>query len=347
MIRTLIPGALYGEMLPSGHFVALIKDVHYVTHAGVVAFPPGETFGPVFPRCTDVEGFRFAAQAHDTLNPATWEWDVAAGGWVSYPPPCCGVSPVIYDHDGVLHRSDCGPGVGSQGYRYVNEANIIVSGDATYRIDLGAGRFLFEYTALAELLIGQAAYDGGGVQVWDGVRLLQLETGDCRFIRANRDGDIVALAFTRPEGVVLIRTTMAELRALPPVVLPVPPDPTPIPPVPPDPPQPQPEPPGPQPIPPIPVPSPSHAGDLLMFSVFTDPTKQLLAVKGPKSVSGGGTVLENMDGTIVSIQPDGRVESRPADADGGFERCNVAGSVATWKPGDKPFTFGWVSVDKL
>lgn len=79
-----------------------------------------------------------------------------------------------------------------------------------------------------------------------------------------------------------------------------------------------------------------------MFSVFTDPTKQLLAVKGPKSVSNGGTVLENLDGTIVSIQPDGSVQTRPAGADGGYERCTVNGNVATWKPAEKFYTFGWV-----
>jgi hypothetical protein len=197
-----------------------------------VPFPPGETFGPLFVRCTNINGFRFAGQAHDSTDPACWEYDPEEedDGWWSYQPPCCGVSPVIYDRDGVLHRSDCGPGLGSQGYRYVTDANVIVSGDATYRIDLGSGRSLFEYTDVGGLLIGQAAYDGGGVQVWDGTVLRQLETGDCRFIRANRDGDTVALAFTRPEGVVLMQTTVAELRTLPPVVTPEPPvtDPRPI-----------------------------------------------------------------------------------------------------------------------
>lgn len=121
------------------------------------------------------------------------------------------------------------------------------------------------------------------------------------------------------------------------------PDPGPTPPKPdppkPDPPKPDP----PKPIPPDPPkPIPVTKGDFLMFSIFADPTKQLLAVKGPKAVSNGGTVLENLDGTIVSIQPDGRVETRPSGADGGYERCTVNGNVATWKPGDKYYTFGWV-----
>ena len=253
MTRFVIAGGLYGDHLPSGEFCVTVPGVHCTTHLGLVALPPGETFGPTFPRCTRVEGFRFTGQAHDTENPAAWEWDslnltAAGSGWDSYPPPACGVSAVIYDNDGVLHRSDCGPGVGSQGYRYVTPDNVIISGDATYSIDLGAGRKLFEYTDVGGLLIGQAAYDGGGAQVWDqeNEALLQLEFGSCRFVNAHRLGDVVSLAFTRPEGVVLMLTSMAELRALPVAVPQEPPDPGPEPP---EPELPNPEPPEPEPAP--------------------------------------------------------------------------------------------------
>lgn len=215
MNRRVIPGAWYGDHLPTGEWCAIVPTIGVSSHLGLdPLLPPGEPWGVGFIRCTAVNGFRFAGQAHSTTNPAVWEWDSDDRAWEAYPPPACGVSPVIYDRGGLLHRSDCGPGVGSQGYRYVTDQNVIISGDATY----GPWYGLFEYTDLGDgLWIGQAAYDGGGVQVWDGTTLRQLEPGDCRFVRANRAGDVVALAFTRPEGVVLIQTTMAKLRALPPV----------------------------------------------------------------------------------------------------------------------------------
>lgn len=210
MTRDLIAGGMYGDCLPSGFFCVLIPKSHCLTHLGIVPLPIGETYGPLFVRCTDVGGFRFAGQAHDSENPAAYER--VGSAWAALPPPCFGVSPVIYDLNGVLHCSN--GSVGSQGYRYVNAQNQIISGDATY----GPFHGLFEYTYLEDgLWIGQGATDGSGVRAWDGVTLRQLELGNCRFIRANRVNDRVALAFSRPEGVVLIQTTMAELRALPPV----------------------------------------------------------------------------------------------------------------------------------
>ncbi len=86
----------------------------------------------------------------------------------------------------------------------------------------------------------------------------------------------------------------------------------------------------------------------MYFSLFTDPTKKLLAVKAVSPVSNGGTVLENVDGTIVSIQPDGSVQTRPPGADGGYERCQINGNGATWQPAPGVYyTFTFVLVDKL
>ena len=79
-----------------------------------------------------------------------------------------------------------------------------------------------------------------------------------------------------------------------------------------------------------------------MLSTFSDPNKKMLVIKGVKKISGEVSVLENLDDTIVSIQPGGEVESRPAGADGGYEKCRVQGSVATFKPVDKFYTFAFV-----
>jgi hypothetical protein len=217
MTRTVIAGAWYGDYLPSGAFCATVPRSHIQTHLGIVPLPPGESFGIGYPRCTDIGGFRFAGQAHDTLNPAAWERIGAS--WRAIAPPCLGVNPTIYDALGVLHSSD--GSVGSQGYRYCTPANVLVTGDATY----GPFHGLFEYTQLADdLWIGQGADDGTGVRVlqltldaaaravWT---LRQLELGTCTFVRANRVDETVAIAFSKPEGVHLVMTSMAELRALP------------------------------------------------------------------------------------------------------------------------------------
>src|SRR6185436_13253293 len=223
MTPNLVPGAWYGDYLPTGEWVATIPNVGLWTHLGNVGLPPGEPWGLGFPRCTAIGGFRFAGQAHTTLSPACWEWDpTTREGWVSYGPPCHGTQPTIYDREGVLHRSDGRPGVWADGYRYVTPENVIVSCNST----IGPFHGLFEYTQLAaDCWIGHAAYDGGGLQVLTcdemGVfTLRQGPLGDCRFVNANRDGDVVAIAFSNEQGVVLIMTTMVELRALPPVVPP-------------------------------------------------------------------------------------------------------------------------------
>lgn len=324
MTRDLVTGGMYGDHLPSGGWCVLIPQQMVLTHLGALALPPNDRFGPLFVRATDVNGFRFAGQAHDTLNPACWEYD---SQWISYPPPACGVSPVIYDHDGVLHRSDCGPGVGSQGYRYVDSQNQLVSGDATY----GPFHGLFEYTDLGDgLWIGQAAYDGGGVQVWDDTHanqlpiLRQLETGNCRFIRANRAGEVVALAFTRPEGVVLIATTMAELRALPPVVT-KPVDPPIIPPVDPiDPPvgpvEPPIVPPKPEPIPP--TPEPPKEPEMIAYA---PPVPGFLAGELVDNDNGTVSVLKP-NGKYLCVTPDGGIEER--DSPGGLWESFTQGATS-------------------
>jgi len=69
------------------------------------------------------------------------------------------------------------------------------------------------------LIIGQGNPDLGvpeGALVWDGKMLRVLELGSRRFINAHVAGEAISLAITRPEGVVLIQTSEAALRALPP-----------------------------------------------------------------------------------------------------------------------------------
>lgn len=238
MTRTPYPGAWYADATPSGAYVVFTPSVGFQTSAGPVALPPGEPWGAGYVRCTDVGGLRFAGQAHSTIEPACWEW--TGLGWFSFPQPCAGVSPCLYDLSGNLLRSD--GSVGSQGYRYAwpngTPSGEIVSGDATY----GPWHDLSQYSQAGDSLwIGQAMQDGGGVLVWDGSVLRQLEAGVTTFIRVQVEGEQVAVAFNNNVGCVIYQLTQAELLALP-VYTPPSPEPKPVPT-----PQPKPE--------PIPMPS--------------------------------------------------------------------------------------------
>lgn len=52
------------------------------------------------------------------------------------------------------------------------------------------------------------------------------------------------------------------------------------------------------------------------------------------SSAAGKSRLQNPDGTIVSVQPDGTVESRPDGSDGAYEQCVVSNGVVTFNPVD-------------
>jgi hypothetical protein len=219
MTRKEFPGGWYADALPSGEYVVLFADQFLETHLGQIAFLDAQR-QPLFPRCTNVGGFSFAGQSWHTDQ--TMEWH---GGWVTINKPACGVSPVIYDNDGLLHISDCS--IGSQGWRYVTPDNVLVTGDETY----GPGPDspgLYEWTDLNGLVIGQGAE--GGVIVWDGTQHRILEAGPAasRFIRVQRDGDNVSIAWWGETGAptTVVWATMDELRQLPvlqPVEPPVPP----------------------------------------------------------------------------------------------------------------------------
>jgi hypothetical protein len=219
MTRQFFAGGWYVDALPSfhsGEFAVLYPGSHIQSHIGRIELPGDE---PLYLRITNIGVFKFAGQAHNSAR--TLEWD---GAWHDRP-VACGVSPVIYDGFGQLLISQCGP-VGSQGYRYVNAADgRVITGDQTYGSSFG----LSEWSEYAGLYIGQG-HDSGGCLVWDGLVLRVLEPGDCRFIRVQGSHEAVAISFVKPDGAVIIQTTVQELRALPVFVAPVPvPQPVPVP----------------------------------------------------------------------------------------------------------------------
>jgi hypothetical protein len=231
MTRTPFPGGSYVDATPDA-WAVLYAGSHIETHLGRLGLPGADY--PLYHRITMVGGFHIAGQA--AASNSTLEYSLTTG-WKNRE-ASCGVSPVIYDNAGLLVISHCGP-VGSQGYRYVDFTNRIWTGDETYSSPFG----LFEWSWYGDLYIGQGAT--GGVNVWDGSVMRQLEAGDCRFVRVQGDGERVAISFRKPDSAVIWRATVAELRALP-VVPPTPEPPKPDPPKP-DPPKP----PDPTPTPPV------------------------------------------------------------------------------------------------
>lgn len=230
IVRMTFPGGWYADARPSGAYVVLMPGSHLDTDRGAVPLPNGQNL--LYVRMAP-DGIRFAGAGHQ--DDRIWEWD--GSHWLERG-PAYGVSPVIYDRDGVL-RINTGSW-GSQGARFVNDLNWIVTADESY---FSAPMELSEWTKLApELYIGQSHPDGtnDAAWVWDRGTQRLLEPGPCRFIRATTDGDVVVIAFWKPveRGAVFYRMTFDDLRGLPRVTFPAP-QPTPVP-VPPPPPEPQP-----------------------------------------------------------------------------------------------------------
>ena len=60
--------------------------------------------------------------------------------------------------------------------------------------------------------------------------------------------------------------------------------------------------------------------------------------------AGGKVVVENLDGTVMSVQPDGRVESRPAGSAGAYEQATIVGNNLAFRPvSGKVYVFPYVS----
>lgn len=78
-------------------------------------------------------------------------------------------------------------------------------------------------------------------------------------------------------------------------------------------------------------------------------SEQVLVVKNVKSITGTklSTLIMPND-RVFSCQPDGSEETRDPGAEGQYEKCRVAGSVATFQPvKDKFFTKPFVEVEEL
>ena len=83
---------------------------------------------------------------------------------------------------------------------------------------------------------------------------------------------------------------------------------------------------------------------------FFDPVVETLVVRELRPVEGapGLVTLITPSGLVNSCQPDGTIVEKADNFDGGFERAQDAGNLATWQPeGGRFYTRAFVMVDKL
>lgn len=197
--------AWYGEALPNvpgqpEFRRAVISEGRIQTHYGSIPLLPVGT--PRFLRLAP-DGIRCAGQEPRDGFDGAWEWD--GHGWTVVDPVCCGTSPVIYQPDGRLLVSHCGP-VGVQGFRFIDEAGRAWTGDETYASPVYR---LYEWTRHGNVVIGQAPTGGAiAINLETGLRVV-LEPGDnTRWIRFNRAGDQLAVTIVHQT---LLRTVMLWL----------------------------------------------------------------------------------------------------------------------------------------
>lgn len=232
------PGGSHPDAMPTGERVVLFHGSHLWTHAGPVAFPPGESFGTMFNRVAP--GRKFAGLKHDGGGLA----ENVDGEWHDVPGPYAGTSPLIYNLNGqLIHDPIVYPdgSVSSQGYGYIDENNQPVAAQDTFATPDGQ---INRYSVYRGVIFGQGHEGGLVVRGPDGVtRLLASESPFD--IRVQGVGPMVAVSFwdAQRDGLqaYVYVNTLAAFLSLPPIGAPAPPvdKPTPPPPTPPKPTMPQ------------------------------------------------------------------------------------------------------------
>ena len=60
--------------------------------------------------------------------------------------------------------------------------------------------------------------------------------------------------------------------------------------------------------------------------------------------SDGTVTASYRDGTVISVQPDGSIQSRPAGSNGAYERAIVAGDKIIYRPVHLPLVFAYLAL---
>jgi hypothetical protein len=208
MTRRTLQGGSYVEAWPTGDFASLIPRSHVETSAGNVPLPEGEAagLGVIYLRLFVGVGLKLTGQGQN--SGIAWLWDGVK--WINEG-PSYGVSPCAFGpSDGRLYLAT--PSMGSQGIRFVTPAGVVVTGDQTY---YDRALQINEYTTQGDVTIGQGQ-EGGVIVSYAGMRK-RLAEGDCYFVRFNRAGDRLAIAWWTPHqnAAQLVWMNVSEIAKLP------------------------------------------------------------------------------------------------------------------------------------
>ena len=79
-----------------------------------------------------------------------------------------------------------------------------------------------------------------------------------------------------------------------------------------------------------------------MIGIGTTPLAPLVAASHLIPQSGGLVTVAFADGTVLSVQPDGSQQHRPAGTAGAYELATVIGTVIVYNPAGVPFAFAYL-----
>ena len=234
-----IDGGSYCENLPTGEFFSQ-RASDILTHIGPIPYESDDR--PLYTRMTNVPIFQLAGQSWGGRGTLHY-----TGTWHTVPRVPNGVNGVIFDLQGRLLIVEPGPGATSQGYRYIDQqTGEPVLGDWTYNdlhpFAIANGVKLGEWTKHGDVVAGQFGYYAA-IQLGNEFYLFPDANGTplrgCTFVRFNREGNNLAVAFISGGASHLYWLTRDEITRLPRWTDDAPAPPTPTPPLPPPPPPPE------------------------------------------------------------------------------------------------------------
>jgi hypothetical protein len=76
---------------------------------------------------------------------------------------------------------------------------------------------------------------------------------------------------------------------------------------------------------------------------FASPTGWIMARLEPSAREGYQRVVF-LNNSVLSVQPDGRYETRPEGTDAAYEQAKVSGNVLAYAPNDNVYTIVWVAI---
>jgi len=82
---------------------------------------------------------------------------------------------------------------------------------------------------------------------------------------------------------------------------------------------------------------------MFMIAYGTTPLTPMKLAQTLNQQSNGQFTVSLADGKVLSCQPDGHFETRPAGTAGAYELCTVNGGYLTFNPAGTPYTFAYVA----